>query len=110
MFVKFEIQEIAHLLRCYLEAQTVSMKQRQKYDYVITDKEHKKKETYITVCSLVRGGQKSGLSVKTLYIPNHQYYLHYLMCWPSVLRDCPLYRLQTSRGSHRGDRGRYRAC
>lgn len=31
------------------------------------------------------------------------------MSWSSLLRD-DLYRIQTSRGSHRGDRGQCRAC
>lgn len=32
------------------------------------------------------------------------------MSWSSLLKDDPLYRIQTSRGSHRGDRGQCRAC
>lgn len=38
-------------------------------------KDHSKKEIHITDCSLVREAHKFGVDVKTLSIPNHQYYL-----------------------------------
>lgn len=43
-------------------------------------KEHSKKEIYITDCSLVREAHKFGFGVKTLSIPNPQYYLHLALC------------------------------